>query len=223
MLEVDDLAHAYQGAATPTFAGVSFTVPGGALATIAGASGGGKTTLLRCLAGLEPWRRGTITVPGVRAEAGRHAAARLRGHVGLVFQSLELFPHLTALANCVLAPVRARGAVRADAERRARDLLTALGLADKADAFPARLSGGERQRVAIARALTTAPHVLLYDEPTSALDPSLRAEVVETLRRVRATGVTQLVVTHDPTLADDVADLRFVLVDGVLRPRDPRS
>lgn len=218
MLHVTDLEHAYRDAATATFAGISFAVPTGAVATIAGASGAGKTTLLRCVAGLEPWRRGTIAVPGVSVDAGRHAAVRLRGHVGLVFQSLELFPHLTAIQNCVLAPMRVRGVSRADAEQRACALLTALGLGDKADAFPARLSGGERQRVAIARALATAPQVLLYDEPTSALDPSRRGEVAETLRRVRATGVTQVVVTHDATLGGDVADLRFVLTAGALHP-----
>ena len=148
----------------------------------------------------------------------RRGHERLRGHVGLVFQSLELFPHLSALANCVLAPMRVHRVSRADAERRAHALLEQLGLADKADAFPARLSGGQRQRVAIARALAMHPSVLLYDEPTSALDPSLRAEVVETLRRVRTTGVAQLVVTHDATLADGLADARFTLAAGALTP-----
>jgi ABC-type polar amino acid transport system ATPase subunit len=220
MLRVRDLEHVHPGA-RPTFSGVSFEIAAGTLATIAGASGAGKTTLLRCLAGLEPFRRGTIELPTLRVVANgtandRRAYERLRGHVGLVFQSLELFPHLTALENCVLAPMRVRRRARADAERRARALLEQLGLADKAEAFPIRLSGGQRQRVAIARALAMEPSVLLYDEPTSALDPSLRAEVVETLRRVRTTGVAQLVVTHDATLADDIADESFALADGVL-------
>jgi len=220
MLRVHDLEHLRPGA-RPTFSGVSFEVAAGTLATVAGASGAGKTTLLRCLAGLEPFRRGTIELPTVRvvangAPADRRAHERLRGHVGIVFQSLELFPHLTALENCVLAPMRAGRVIRADAEQRARALFEQLGLADKVDAFPARLSGGQRQRVAIARALAMEPSVLLYDEPTSALDPSLRAEVVETLRRVRATGVAQLVVTHDATLADGLADARFTLADGTL-------
>ena len=220
MLRVRDLEHVRPGA-PPTFGGVSFDVAAGTLATIAGTSGAGKTTLLRCLAGLEPFRRGTIELPTVRvvangAPADRRAHERLRGHVGLVFQSLELFPHLTALENCVLAPMRAGRVTRTDAEQRARALFEQLGLADKVDAFPSRLSGGQRQRVAIARALAMEPSVLLYDEPTSALDPSLRAEVVETLRRVRATGVAQLVVTHDTTLANGLADARFTLADGVL-------
>ena len=220
MLRVHDLEHVRDGA-PPTFSGVSFEIAAGSVATIAGASGAGKTTLLRCLAGLEPFQRGTIELPTLQVVAnGDHRVRcgheRLRGHVGLVFQSLELFPHLSALANCVLAPMRVHRVSRADAERRAHALLEQLGLADKADAFPARLSGGQRQRVAIARALAMHPSVLLYDEPTSALDPSLRAEVVETLRRVRTTGVAQLVVTHDATLAEGLADARFTLAEGTL-------
>src|SRR5882724_7263387 len=155
MLHVSDLEHAFARVTVPTFSDVSFTVPAGALATISGASGAGKTTLLRCLAGLEPFRRGSIAVADLRIEAdGRPGTyARLRGHVGLVFQTLELFPHLSALENCVLAPVHARGTTRADAESEARALLGTLGLAEKADAHPGQLSGGQRQRVAIARAL----------------------------------------------------------------------
>ncbi len=219
MLRVSDLEHAFPRAAAPTFKGVSFTVPAGGLVTISGSSGAGKTTLLRCLAGLEPFHRGRIDVGDLRieAQARDRAYAALRGRVGLVFQTLALFPHLTAIENCILAPIRAGGATRSAAEREARALLDTLGLADKADAHPARLSGGQRQRVAIARALAMAPIVLLYDEPTSALDPSLRDEVLDTLRRVRATGVAQVVVTHDPTFAAAGIDRRFVLADGTLR------
>jgi ABC-type polar amino acid transport system ATPase subunit len=223
MLHVSDLEHAFARVTLPTFSDVSFTVPAGALATISGASGAGKTTLLRCLAGLEPFRRGSIDVVDLRVDAGRRqgAYARLRGHVGLVFQTLELFPHLTALENCVLAPMRARGATRTAAETEARALLATLGLADKVEAHPAQLSGGQRQRVAIARALAMAPRVLLYDEPTSALDPSLRDEVLDALQRVRATGVAQVVVTHDPTFATAAVDLRFVLAGGALQALPP--
>jgi ABC-type polar amino acid transport system ATPase subunit len=220
MLRVRDLAHTFPGAAAPTFTAVSLSLDAGTLTTIAGASGAGKTTLLRCLAGLERFHAGTVELPADGIVVGGRSSghpAQLRGRVGLVFQSLELFPHLSALENCVLAPLRAGGVARRDAERRARDLLAALGLADKADAFPAHLSGGQRQRVAIARALAIAPRVLLYDEPTSALDASLRGEVAETLRRVRATGVAQIVVTHDAALLDGAADARFVLADGRLR------
>jgi len=226
MLRVRDLEHTYRGAEAPTFRGVSFDVEPGAIATIAGASGAGKTTLLRCLAGLEPFG-GVVELPGLRvAPDGRRDRARgapLRGHVGLVFQTLELFPHLSALENCVLAPIRVRRIGRDDAERRVRALFATLGLADKADVFPARLSGGQRQRVAIARALAMHPRVILYDEPTSALDPSLTEELVETLRRVRATAVAQVIVTHDPTFARGAADLRFVLADRTLVREDRDS
>jgi len=219
MLRVVGLEHAFARAAGPTFRDVSFTAEPGALITISGASGAGKTTLLRCLAGLEPFRRGSVDVGDVRVDADGNAGAhmRLRGHVGLVFQTLELFPHLTALENCILAPMRVRGAARAEAEIAARGLLATLGLADKSAAYPAHLSGGQRQRVAIARALAMAPRVLLYDEPTSALDPSLRGDVLDALQRVRATGVAQVVVTHDATFASAAVERRFVLAGGTLR------
>jgi len=219
MLRVVGLEHAFARAAGPTFRDVSFSAEPGALITISGASGAGKTTLLRCLAGLEPFRRGSVDVGDVRVDADGDAGAhlRLRGHVGLVFQTLELFPHLTALENCILAPMRVRGTARAEAEIAARGLLATLGLADKGAAYPAHLSGGQRQRVAIARALAMAPRVLLYDEPTSALDPSLRGDVLDALQRVRATGVAQVVVTHDATFASTAVERRFLLAGGTLR------
>jgi ABC-type polar amino acid transport system ATPase subunit len=142
--------------------------------------------------------------------------AKLRGRVGLVFQSFELFPHLTILDNCTLAPRQVNGLSRAEAEHRAQDLLTRLGLGDKSKGHPEQLSGGQRQRVAIARALCMEPRVLLYDEPTSALDPGLRNEVRDTLKRVGETGITQVVVTHDMPFARDTADLAFVLAKGAV-------
>jgi ABC-type polar amino acid transport system ATPase subunit len=132
-----------------------------------------------------------------------------------VFQSFELFPHLTALQNCVLAPVQVKKQPLAVAERRARDLLCQLGLEHRLDAFPEQLSGGQKQRVAIARALAMEPRVLLYDEPTSALDPSMKHEVVQSLKRVDAAGVTQVVVTHDLQLARSVEHV-CVLDHGVV-------
>jgi ABC-type polar amino acid transport system ATPase subunit len=219
-LRVDGLTHRHRGAAAPTLADVSFAVPPGAIAAIVGESGAGKTTLLRCLAGLDRAERGTIAVGDHVVEAGR-GAATLRGRVGLVFQTFELFPHLSVVENCILGPVRARGVARATAEATARALLAQLGLAEKAREHPTRLSGGQCQRVAIARALAMAPACLLYDEPTSALDPGRRAELVEVLEDVRASGMTQLVVTHDGALVDAVADLVFQLDAGRLidRPR----
>jgi len=220
-LRVDGLVHRHRGAAEPTLRDVTFAVPAGAIAAIVGESGSGKTTLLRCLAGLDRWEHGTITVGTRSVGAGRAAPASLRGHVGLVFQTFELFPHLSVLENCVLAPVTVRRTARAAAEATARNLLAQLGLADKADAHPSRLSGGQCQRVAIARALAMAPACLLYDEPTSALDPSRKREVVEILGEVRATGMTQVVVTHDGALVAEVANLVFRLVAGRLIP-EPR-
>lgn len=184
---------------------------------VLGRSGAGKTTLLRCLSGLDPFERGVIEVAGVRA-AGSQPSTALRGKVGLVFQTLELFPHLSVLDNCVLAPIRVLGMTRQEAIARATALLGDLELADKAVAHPEALSGGQRQRVAIARALMVEPRVLLYDEPTSSLDPSLKMEVHRTLARVaERTGMTQVVVTHDEHLARDVASAVYALEDGRLR------
>ncbi len=225
-VRVRDLERRYPGAAEPVLSGVSLEIARGTVAVLTGPSGAGKTTLLRCLAGLEPFERGTVEVEdllvagcrgGVGRRANTSARAALRRRVGLVFQSLELFPHLTVLQNCVLAPIHVRRLPRADAERLARALLGRLGLGDKLGAYPQHLSGGQSQRAAIARALAMEPRVLLYDEPTSALDASLKGEVAETLRHIRAAGITQLVVTHDLTLADAVADVRLVLEGGGLR------
>jgi ABC-type polar amino acid transport system ATPase subunit len=218
-LSVDRLTHRHRGAATATLHEVSFAVPAGAIAAIVGESGAGKTTLLRCLAGLDRAERGTIVVGARTVECGRGAPAALRGHVGLVFQTFELFPHLTVLENCVLAPIQTGRLARAAAEATAETLLAQLGLADKAKEHPSRLSGGQCQRVAIARALAMAPDCLLYDEPTSALDPARKGELVEVLAKVRAGGMTQIVVTHDAALVDAVADLVFHLEGGRLAPR----
>ncbi|OJH36331.1 amino acid ABC transporter ATP-binding protein [Cystobacter ferrugineus] len=186
MIRVEGLRKHFPGAPAPALDGVSFTLETGQLAAILGPSGSGKSTLLRCIVGLERPDAGTL---------------HLGGQAGLVFQSFELFPHLTALANCTLAQRLVARRPRAEAEARARSLLESLGLGHQLDAWPETLSGGQRQRVAIARALAMEPAVLLYDEPTSALDPSLRREVIETLRRVGGLGMTQLVVTHDVRLA----------------------
>lgn len=213
---VTGLTHRHRGAAAPTLDDVSFAVPAGALAAIVGASGSGKTTLLRCLAGLEVPERGTIAIGAHTTTAGRTGAATLRGRVGLVFQTFELFPHLTVLENCVLAPMTVRRIARAEAEATARTLLERLGLTDKADTHPQRLSGGQCQRAAIARALAMAPACLLYDEPTSALDPARKGEVRDVLATVRAGGVTQIVVSHDEALVARVADHVFRIDAGRL-------
>jgi ABC-type polar amino acid transport system ATPase subunit len=218
-IRVVELEKRYPGAAESALAGISFELESGKLGAIVGRSGVGKSTLLRCLVGLEGFDRGSIEVDGVRSAAGDTPSTRpeggvLLGRVGLVFQSFELFPHLSVLDNCTLAPRLVRKTSRGEAEARASELLKLLGLGDRINAYPVRLSGGERQRAAIARALAMQPRVLCYDEPTSALDPSLRREVRRTFERVRETGVTQVVVTHEVTLARDAADIVFVLDRG---------
>lgn len=211
-IRVVGLEKRFAGAPELALDAVSFELGRGKLGAVVGRSGAGKSTLLRCLVGLERFDRGAIEIDGMRVEAG--GTATLLGKVGLVFQAFELFPHLTVLENCTLAPCRVRGKPRAEAEACARELLELLGLENKASAHPLRLSGGERQRAAIARALAMEPRVLCYDEPTSALDPSLRREVRRTFERVRQTAVTQVVVTHDVMLARDLADTVFVLDRG---------
>jgi ABC-type polar amino acid transport system ATPase subunit len=222
-LKVTGLVRHHEGNASPTLGGLSFDLPQGTLTALLGRSGAGKSTLLRCVMGLEPFEAGTVEVDGVVVQGTREVPAarratqlrEARSRLGLVFQSFELFPHLTTLENCTLAPVRVKGLSAAQATERARGLLVQLGLEARLHAFPAQLSGGQRQRVAIARALAMEPRVLLYDEPTSALDPSMKSEVVQALQRVDATGVTQVVVTHDVTLARSMEHV-CVLDHGVV-------
>jgi len=222
-LKVTNLVRHYAGNPEPTLKGLSFDLPAGTLTALLGRSGAGKSTVLRCVMGLEPFESGSIEVDGVVvrgttevAESERRLQLEAaRAKLGLVFQSFELFPHLTALENCTLAPRRVKGLGQAAAESKAKDLLVQLGLEHRITAYPEQLSGGQKQRVAIARALAMEPNVLLYDEPTSALDPSMKLEVLQTLKRVDATGVTQVVVTHDLALARGV-EYVCVLDHGVV-------
>jgi ABC-type polar amino acid transport system ATPase subunit len=225
-IRVTELDKCYPGSRALALSALSLHVEKGKVASVVGRSGSGKTTLLRCLSGLDPFDRGSIEVDGVTVSAGAAARGPLAflGRIGLVFQSFELFPHLSVLDNCTLAPVKVRKASRKDAEARALGLLEQFKLADKAHAFPEALSGGQKQRVAIARALAMEPRVLLYDEPTSALDPSLKSEVGQALRRVADTGITQIMVTHDVAVARDVSDTVIVLDGGrVVRQGPPGS
>jgi ABC-type polar amino acid transport system ATPase subunit len=215
VIVVDQLAKRYQKGPF-VLDNISFVVPTGTTAAVLGRSGVGKSTLLRCLSGLEPFDRGSIVVDGVGVAGGENPAP-LRGRVGVVFQSLELFPHLTVLNNCVLAPTVVKGVDRGVAVARAHELLSLLDVHDLVDAHPTALSGGQRQRVAIVRALMMEPRVLLYDEPTSALDPGLKAEVGRTIRDVsERTGMTQIIVSHDPEWASKVCAMSFILdADGM--------
>lgn len=183
---------------------VSYTFPMGEITVILGPSGGGKTTLLRCISGLEIFDGGTLLLDEEDLTKKSHQA--INGKIGVVFQDFQLFPHLNVLENIVLAPTMVLKQSKEEAEKTARTLLITLGLEDKEKAYPFELSGGQKQRVAIARALAMKPRVLCYDEPTSALDPGLSGDVAEVILNLKSPDVTQIVVTHDPTFAERIAD-----------------
>jgi glutamate transport system ATP-binding protein len=193
---------------------IDLTVGRGEVVVIIGPSGSGKSTLCRAINRLEPIQEGTITIDGEPLPLEGKALARLRADVGMIFQSFNLFAHKTALENVTLGPVKVRGLAKADARERGRALLERVGLADKADQFPAQLSGGQQQRVAIARALAMEPKVLLVDEPTSALDPEMVNEVLDVLTDLAKEGMTMVVVTHEMGFARRVADRVVFMAEG---------
>jgi ABC-type polar amino acid transport system ATPase subunit len=205
--------------------GVTAEVARGETIAIVGPSGGGKSTLLRCLNYLEGFDAGEVEIAGVTLRPGMPAAdptlRRLRTRVGMVFQQFNLFPHLTALDNIALAPRVVKRASRAAAETAARDLLARVGLADRAGAYPHELSGGQQQRIAIARALAQEPEVMLFDEPTSALDPEMRDDVMEVIRGLARGGMTMLVVTHEMQFAHDIASRVWVIDRGTIAEDGP--
>ncbi|MHC9043307.1 amino acid ABC transporter ATP-binding protein [Microbacterium saperdae] len=205
------------------FEDVSFSVPAGSVTAIIGPSGSGKSTMLRCINRLESPDAGSIVVAGVEYAAGTPLSAdaerALHRSVGMVFQSFNLFPHLSALDNVALALRRVLGLSKAAARAAALARLDEVGLADRAEHRPAQLSGGQQQRVAIARALALDPQVLLLDEPTSSLDPELRSEVLVVLRRLADAGNTMVLVTHEMRFARQVADEVLVMADGRLVER----
>ncbi|MBI3711049.1 MAG: amino acid ABC transporter ATP-binding protein, partial [Proteobacteria bacterium] len=196
---------------------------------VIGPSGSGKSTLLRCLARLEPIQKGRILIDGALAALGTDephsdtiAPRRAAQHdIGMVFQSLNLFPHLTVTENITLAPRRVRGMSPADCEALAVELLRRVGLEDKRDVYPSRLSGGQQQRAAIARALAMRPRIMLFDEVTSALDPELVGEVLKTMRELAERGMTMVVVTHEMGFARDVADDVIFMDHGAIVERSP--
>ena len=193
--------------------GIDLDVAQGEVVCVIGPSGSGKSTLIRCINLLEPFDAGgEIRVDGTPVVAGR-ALARVRAEVGMVFQSFNLFPHLTVRRNVMLAPRRVRGTSVAEAEAQADRLLARVGIAEQADKYPNQLSGGQQQRVAIARALAMEPQVMLFDEPTSALDPEMVGEVLDVMRDLAGTGVTMIVVTHEMGFARQVAD-RVIFMDA---------
>jgi polar amino acid transport system ATP-binding protein len=188
---------------------------------ICGPSGSGKSTLIRTLNRLEPIKSGRILIDGQDIHAKDLDLNQFRSHIGFVFQQFNLFPHLTVLENCTLAPIRLRGLSRADAEKEAMALLDRVGLAHKASAFPINLSGGQQQRVAIARALAMRPPLMLFDEPTSALDPEMVGEVLLVMRDLARDGMTMVVVTHEMGFAREVADRVLFMDQGRVLERAP--
>jgi polar amino acid transport system ATP-binding protein len=187
-----------------------------------GASGSGKSTLLRCLNMLERVEQGEILIDGQQLTHGKVDVNELRRKIGIVFQAYNLFPHMTVLQNVMLAPRKARGISRDEAEGRARGLLQRIGLEDKADEYPDRLSGGQQQRVAIVRALAMDPKLMLLDEITSALDPQLVSDVLNLVRELAETGMTMILATHEMGFAREVAD-KVCFLDGgcILEEGDP--
>jgi len=209
--------------------GIDLEVKRGEVMCMLGPSGSGKSTFLRCINHLEKINAGRLYVDGelvgYRERGGKlhelreRDVARKRSEIGMVFQQFNLFPHMTALENVTLAPVKALGGSREEARRRGRALLEKVGLADKIDVYPVALSGGQQQRVAIARALAMEPKLMLFDEPTSALDPELVGDVLDTMRQLAHDGMTMIVVTHEIGFAREVADTVVFMDQGVVVER----
>jgi polar amino acid transport system ATP-binding protein len=219
MITVENLVKSFNS--VPVLQGIDHAQQRGEAVVLIGPSGCGKSTFLRCLNQLEIAQGGRITIDGVTVDCGhpprtrveRERQHQLRMRTGMVFQSFNLFPHLTVLENLTEAPMVVKGVSREEAEEHARELLVKVGLEAKSQAYPSQLSGGQQQRVAIARALAMEPLVMLFDEPTSALDPELRDEVLRVMRNLVEEGMTMIVVTHEMQFAREMAD-RVLFFDG---------
>jgi len=201
--------------------GVDLEVADHEVICLIGASGSGKSTLLRCVNLIEPIDAGRIVVEGDEITAAGVEVNAIRRRIGIVFQSFNLFPHMSVLRNVTLAPVKVAGTPASRAEADARELLDRFGLADKAEEYPDRLSGGQQQRVAIVRALAMQPDIMLLDEVTSALDPELVAEVLDVIRELAGAGMTMLIATHEMGFARDIATRVCFLDDGVIAEQGP--
>ncbi len=210
LLEVAGLSKAF--GALQVLKSIDFSIRAGEVVAVCGASGSGKSTLLRCINGLEIPDGGSIRFRGGAVPMTRAGFRDVRRHVGMVFQSFNLFPHLTAMQNVSIGPRKVLGKSAAEAQRTARSLLDRVGLSEKADVFPDFLSGGQQQRIAIARALAMEPALMLFDEPTSALDPEMVKEVLDVMMELAKQGMTMLCVTHEMGFARAVAD-RVVFMD----------
>lgn len=226
MIQVKDLKKHYKMGTIRALDGVTVNINKGDVMAVIGPSGSGKSTFLRSLNLLEEPTGGAIIFNGVditkkkyRDENGKTVKLdidALRQRMGMVFQHFNLFPHMTILENMVLAPMKVKGVSRADAEKKALELLDRVGLKDRADAYPIQLSGGQKQRVAIVRALAMEPEVMLFDEPTSALDPEMVGEVLDVMKELAHEGMTMVVVTHEMGFAKEVGNRVLFMADGKL-------
>lgn len=203
--------------------GVSMSVKRGEVVAIVGPSGSGKSTALRCINALETIQQGTIHVCGHEVHSPQLDRRQLRQDVGIVFQSYNLFPHLTVAQNIMLAPIEVKKMRKDEAKRLAIEVLTTVGLLDKVDAYPEQLSGGQSQRVAIARSLAMKPQLMLFDEVTSSLDPQLTGEVLEAIRNLAQAGMTMMLVTHEMAFARQVANTVVFMHEGRVREIGPAS
>ena len=194
--------------------GISMEVQEGEVLVICGPSGSGKSTFIRCINRLEQHQEGEIIVDGIELTNDLKNIEAIRSEVGMVFQSFNLFPHLTVLQNVTLAPIWVRKKSRSESEEKAMELLTRVGIPEQASKFPGQLSGGQQQRVAIARALAMEPKIMLFDEPTSALDPEMIKEVLDAMKVLAEDGMTMIVVTHEMGFAKEVADRVMLFDDG---------
>jgi polar amino acid transport system ATP-binding protein len=200
---------------------INLTVRTGERIVLCGPSGSGKSTLIRCINHLESYEKGRILVEGIHLDDNRKTIDAVRREVGMVFQQFNLFPHLTVMQNCTLAPIRTRGLSKTAAEATAKRLLARVQVFDQAHKYPAQLSGGQQQRVAIARALCMEPKVMLFDEPTSSLDPEMVKEVLDTMIALANDGMTMIVVSHEMGFARQVADRVVFMADGSIVEEGP--
>ena len=196
--------------------GITMDIGEGEVLVICGPSGSGKSTFIRCINRLEQHQDGQIIVDGIELTNDLKNIEAIRSEVGMVFQSFNLFPHLTVLQNITLAPIWVRKKSKADAEEKAMELLERVGIPEQAEKFPGQLSGGQQQRVAIARALAMEPKIMLFDEPTSALDPEMIIEVLDVMKELAQSGMTMIVVTHEMGFAKEVADRVMLFDEGQL-------
>jgi|TARA_B100000989_G_scaffold288809_1_gene259924 general L-amino acid transport system ATP-binding protein len=196
--------------------GISMEVQEGEVLVICGPSGSGKSTFIRCINRLEQHQEGEIIVDGIELTNDLKNIEAIRSEVGMVFQSFNLFPHLTVLQNVTLAPIWVRKKSRSESEEKAMELLTRVGIPEQASKFPGQLSGGQQQRVAIARALAMEPKIMLFDEPTSALDPEMIKEVLDAMKELALSGMTMIVVTHEMGFAKEVADRVMLFDEGLM-------